>query len=139
MTPARLYILQCPNCRQTLTKTAPPIADNPERCLSDRTWLRLVNSKPIETVDDRALAAICPVWNFGWRTDADPMRICDTCRMDVRKSQLIDLGAGGKYCSDKCADIGTEQHRAAVERVRANVEKLYEQMPWLRPQAKETA
>jgi hypothetical protein len=133
-----LYRYRCPNCGQTYLTAVPPVG-KPVQCQSDRTWLRFLYRHPIETDADRALAKQCPMWNGRPRNERYTTRQCDECPAWVEKATMVRLGAGGNYCSAACADIGTEKHRAAVEAVKARVEKLYQEMPWLRPQEKETA
>jgi hypothetical protein len=135
---AQFYCYHCPNCGTTyLTATAP--VGPPLRCLSDGLWLRLSYTRPIETDADRALAAQCPMWNGRPRTTVNTKRPCDECKTWVERDGMIQLGAGGRYCSQACADIGTETHRAAMERTAALLETLYQEQPWLRPREKETA
>lgn len=132
----RLYVFQCPNCGSVYTSAVKP-AGAPYQCLNDRTWLRLLFERAVETEEDRAIAARAPFWNGGVRPAA---RIwCDACPNIVAVDEGIDLGAGGKYCSEACANIGTERHRAALEQQAARLEQLYQEMPWLRPQMKESA
>lgn len=134
---AELHLYQCWVCRTTLTTPIKSAGTGaPYRCLNDRTPMTYKFSAPVETDADRALVARGTVYSphtIGWPKHT--ARACDTCRDWVEPETLIRLGAGGKYCSAACADIGTEKHRATMERV----EQLYQERPWLRPKVKETA
>ena len=63
------------------------------------------------------------------------MRGCDICRTRVPKAGMIHLVSVGRFCSEPCAQAGVERHEALMRRI----ETLHNEMPWLAPQAKETA
>ena len=141
MSPTLFYVYQCANCKSTYTTLVPTTGTGTAyRCLTDRSPMRFLHARSIVTDEDRAVAARCPVWNGG-RVTGEVRRAvrCDACPAYVVAEHAIDLGAAGTFCSQACADTGSERHRCQMARMDIKLEELYQQMPWLRPQAKESA
>lgn len=126
-----LHFYQCSWCKTTATS---PVYDaaHPPKCGACLRYMARKYAEPIETEAQQALVDRGMVFN-PYRVVGPLKRTCDTCKAVYLASDGIDLDHGGRYCSAACADIGTEKHRAALERSQVKLEQLYQEQPWLRP------
>ena len=131
-----LHTYRCSFCKTVATF---PMRASLLKCVVCLRWLTWLYATPITTDEQRALADRGLVFNPHMVGVVNTKRPCDQCKQWVEKDAMIRLGVGGKYCSQPCADLGTEKHRAAMERMDERLNKLYSDMPWLRPQVKESA
>lgn len=127
-----LHTYQCSNCK-TVATTPAKTESRDLQCVVCRRWMRHIFTQPIDTLELQALADRGLVFNPHIPAGASTKRPCANCRTRVEKASMIDLGAAGRYCSQSCADEGSEKHRQAMERVDAGLEELYQRKPYLRP------
>lgn len=133
-----LHTYRCSFCKTVATTPVKSSSPRDVKCVTCLRWMGYLFSQTIDTLELQALADRGLVYNPHVSTDVIRKR-CDTCKTLVDKAAMVNLGVGGRYCSQPCADIGTEKHRATMEAIDARLEKLYQERPWLRPSAKETA
>lgn len=132
----RLHTFQCSQCKTVATCTVLAPGTHID-CVLCRRWMRHLHSRPVVTEADRALAARGLVFNSYIATP--PKAHCGTCRTLKLKSELIDLAAAGRFCSQACADEGVRVHEAYLTRLAEEEAALQRRLqPWKYPQ-KESA
>lgn len=135
-----LHTYQCSLCGTTATSTLRySLVGGLLNCVVCRRFMGYVFSQPISEEEHARHVVHGVMWNQRERSAVNTKRPCDECKRWVEMDTMIRLGVGGKYCSVECADTGTEKHRVAMEAQRIRLEALYDEMPWLRPEIKETA
>lgn len=92
-------------------------------------------AEPVTTDEQRALVGRGLVYTPHLTGQVNTKRPCGICHEWREMDTMIRTDRGGRYCSPACAAVAAEQ----AQRVTARVEALYQQQPWLRPGAKETA
>lgn len=135
-----LHTYQCSLCQTTATSTLRySLVGGLLPCIVCRRYMKHLFATPL-TEDEHALhVTYGVVYNNRVTGEVNTKRPCDECKRWVERDAMIRLGVGGKYCSARCADIGTEKHHEAMRQQRIRLEALYDEMPWLRPQVKESA
>jgi hypothetical protein len=133
-----LHFYRCSQCHTTATTGVKRTPDLHLRCNACFRWMAFLWSLPIETDEQRGLAARGLVYNpFGQDAPRKvcTARRCDMCPTYVERAAMIVLPCVGKFCSDDCAQRGVLRHQQVMERV----EQLYQNEPGLRPKHKELA
>lgn len=130
MEPRVLHVYRCSNCYTLATSTV-RVSDPPLACCLCRRWMRYSHEEPIVTKALQDLARLGVVYN-PFVPKADVLLACTICRQKKPRSELLDLKAVGRFCSEACAEAGRAQYRRYLDQLEAE-RKAEERRsrPWL--------